>query len=446
VQEELVRSEKVRALGEMAGGVAHDFNNVLTVILGNTQYLLLEEFPPDVLETLKAVERTALDGTETVRRIREFAKHRSVSVNAALVSVNDVVALVMAGARRRYASAKRERGAEYRVTVERRSRRRVRGDAEQLGEALSHVVENAFDAMPDCGKLRVETFDRGEDSIAIRVTDTGVGMTPEHAKKVFDPFFTTKTGGRCTGLGLSIAFGIVRAHRGRIDLRSEPGEGTTFAIVLPAVRDPAEKEGGGSAPGSASAPEPRLLLVAEEAEDLEPLVAGLRTLGVYATGAAGSSAVALLSGAGIFNMLVVDRDLGGASGWELARQARAARDDLRIVLVTGPEEPVSETQARNVGIDRVLTRPFDARDLQAEAFALLASPRERSAAPEPASVRNRAPAARRVRAVECLERTSEIWARGAIQPAHQADSSDPGADVSALASARNPRRAQEGLS
>jgi nitrogen-specific signal transduction histidine kinase/CheY-like chemotaxis protein len=428
VHDEVARAEKLRALGDMAGGVAHDFNNVLTVILGNTQFLLLEDLPEDTLDTLRAVERAALDGTETVRRIREFAKHRAVSVNAALVSVDQVVGDVMAFVRKSYVAAGRARAAEYRVTVERRSRRLVRGDADQLKEALAHIVENAFDAMPDGGTLRVETFDRGEDSIAVRVTDSGVGMTPEQAKKVFDPFYTTKSGGRCTGLGLSIAFGIVRAHRGRIDLRSEPGCGTTFAIVLPAAAGAVEKAETGdpvAAPAEPADRQPRLLLVAADRAELEPLVAGLRSLGVVATAASADAAVALLSGVEIFNVLVVDRDAGGASGWELARQARAVRDELRIVLVTGPEEPVSETQARNAGIDRVLVRPMDARDLQAESFALLASPRERSAAPEPASVRNRAPAQRRVRMVECVASTTEVWARGSVRPTQELASEGP---------------------
>src|SRR5439155_1131778 len=104
----------------------------------------------------------------------------------------------------------------------------VRGDAEEMSEALANLLDNAFEAMPKGGRLTVETFDRGEDAVGVRIEDTGCGMDADVRHKAFDPFFTTKDVGRCSGLGLSISYGIVRAHGGRIDLKSAPGLGTTF--------------------------------------------------------------------------------------------------------------------------------------------------------------------------------------------------------------------------
>ncbi|MCE9635508.1 MAG: PAS domain-containing protein [Planctomycetes bacterium] len=419
VHEEIARAEKVRALGEMAGGVAHDFNNVLTVILGNTQFLLLEDHPSDVQQTLKVVERAAIDGTETVRRIREFAKPRALPVNAALVSPNDVVGAVMDRARERFKAEGIARGVEFNVRVECRSCRKLRGNAAELREALSNVVDNALDAMPRGGSLAVEAFDRGEDAIAIRIEDTGVGMTAEQATKVFDPFYTTKQGGRCPGLGLSIAFGIVRAHRGQIDLRSSPGQGATFTIVLPAAAvAPAADEAEPITGGVPARVDPRVLLVGGEVGGMQPFLDEMRSLGVYVTSVHPAAAQPLIAESGIFNTLVVDFELGATSGWEMARQARARREDLRIVLLTTPANPVSETQAKNAGIDRVLVRPFDARDLHAEVFGLLASPRERTEAPAPASVRNRAAPSIRLRDTSAdSSQTSEVWSPGAVRPA-----------------------------
>lgn len=434
VQEETARAEKVRALGEMAGGVAHDFNNVLTVILGNAQYLLLDDLPEEQRQTVAAIERAALEGTETVRRLREFTRARAVPHDAAPFSVNEVVETVLADARRRFEAAGKARGVEYRVEVGRASRRLVRGNAAELVEALANIVENALDAMPRGGTLTIESFDRGEDAVAIRVEDTGNGMSKEVVKKIFDPFFTTKPGGRCPGLGLSIAFGIVRAHRGRIDVKSAPNEGASFTIVLAATASeaapPPESE---PATATQQRVDPRVLLTGGDAADLDRLRIELHALGIHATCVAGASALPLVFDAAMFNVLVLDL-AAGDNGWALARQARVARPDIRIVLLTSHEEPVSETQARNAGIDRVLVRPFDARDLHAEIFSVLATPRELAAAPVPASVRSRAPAAPRPREPAESSRTSEIWSRGEVrtQPVGDCDLGDETQDPPAV--------------
>ena len=387
-QEESARAEKLRALGEMAGGVAHDFNNLLTVILGNAQFLLAEDLPEDVKTTLRAIEQSAFEGTDRVRRVTEFTKTRGLPLYSIEIDPNALAREALDAARARHGPAAAARGAAFEVELNCESRRSLFGNPYELRDALLNVLDNAFESMPGGGRLTVETFDRGEDSVGLRIEDTGRGMDEDVRAKCFDPFFTTKQAGRCAGLGLSIAFGIVRAHGGRIDLKSLPGKGSTLTIVVPAW-SAAAAAARQAPPEQAPPPRPRVLLVGADLREVEATQRGLRELGVYvATVTSPQAAAAMLPDTGIFNTLVVDQDLGDTTGWALAREARSQREDLRIVLVTGPGRDVDETQARNAGIDRVLPRPFVPRDLHALVFSLLVTPPARrvpgGAAPAPA--------------------------------------------------------------
>ncbi len=371
-QEESARAEKLRALGEMAGGVAHDFNNVLTAVLGNTQYLMQEDLDENVRETLRIIETAAMDGTETVNRIRKFTKPSQGMLGAGPVDTAAATHEVLRMARPRIEKHARERGLRYEVVLRRDAHRDARGNPSEVREVLLNLVNNAFEAMPEGGTLTVETFDRGEDSVGLRVSDTGRGIPEEHLNKIFDPFFSTKRGGRCSGLGLSICFGIVRAHGGRIDVKSEPGIGTTFTVVLPSFQEtPLAEDPDPLGPP----PDPRVLLVSPRRRQASALQKALNGRGVHVA-YVDTALVAsdLISDRGIFNTLLVEHDLGAQNGWELARSARRLRPDLRIVLMTDTDRGIDETQARNAGIDRTLVRPFDDEDAYGMIRSALAEP------------------------------------------------------------------------
>ena len=233
-QRSLVQARKMASLGRLAAGVAHEINNPISVILGYARVLAREEaLDPRLREDLAAVEEEARQCKRIVDDLLDLARP------APAVQDDFDLAQLLRDAADRVARL----GAETQVEVVCEAPDAplpLRGDRDKIRQILDNLARNAVEAMPDSGRLtfrvRRESADDGQDHVAIEVTDTGVGMSEEQVERIFDPFYSNKTDG--TGLGLSIVYGIVQAHRGRISVRSRPGQGTTFTILIPdAARD-----------------------------------------------------------------------------------------------------------------------------------------------------------------------------------------------------------------
>ena len=249
-QDQLVRTEKLRALGEMASGVAHDFNNLLASILGRAQLLLERVQDVKLRQWLKVIERAAMDGARTVRRLQDFTGIRR-DQPAVDVDLNQVVQQVLETTESAWRQDRRRSGgAEIEVVTDlAEGLPPVAGDPAELREAFTNLVLNAVDAMPKGGTLTLRTR-AADGQVEVEVRDTGTGI-PEHIReKIFDPFFTTK-GPKGTGLGLSMAYGILQRHNGRITVESEEGHGTIFRLLFPAAVSGAVAD---AAPPLAAAP------------------------------------------------------------------------------------------------------------------------------------------------------------------------------------------------
>src|SRR5256714_8049899 len=219
-QDQLVRTEKLRALGEMASGVAHDFNNLLASVLGRAQLLLRRVQEPQLRQWLQVIERAALDGAQTVRRLQGFTRIRRDQPLVPL-DINQVVRDVLDITQSRWKEEPTSRGIALDVRTLLSDVPAVVGDAAELREAMTNLILNAVDAMPAGGTLTLTTA-LVDDRVEVVVADTGVGMPAEVREKVFDPFFTTK-GPQGTGLGLSMTYGIVSRHGGSIASRASRG-------------------------------------------------------------------------------------------------------------------------------------------------------------------------------------------------------------------------------
>ncbi|HYL79233.1 MAG TPA: GAF domain-containing protein, partial [Candidatus Acidoferrum sp.] len=299
-QDELIRTEKLRGLGQMAAGIAHDLNNTLATILGQTELLRLRARQPEVDEGLQTLQTAASDGAQVVRRLQDFARQRSGGPLSPC-DLSQLVPETLEITRPRWQEDPRRKGIVIEASVSLAGIPLIQGNPAEIREALTNLIFNAVDAMPSGGRLDFTGrvcdgsevdgqarlpglfLDQGSERVApppswveLAVSDTGVGMTDEVRHRVFDPFFTTK-GLHGTGLGLSVVYGIMERHGGQIDVVSAPGQGATFRIRFrPASLGAVETA---PRPAPAVIPSRRILLVDDDAAVRETLGELLRARG-----------------------------------------------------------------------------------------------------------------------------------------------------------------------
>lgn len=237
MEERLIQSEKLRALGEMAAGVAHDFNNVLGAILGRAQLMKLEwrKMSDEVIQNeLGIIEQAAMDGAHTVKKLQEFTRPKTDASKFVPLDVNEIIDGATELVKTKIKDEAEAKGIQIEVHTLQNRVPPVMGNPVELREVLLNIILNSIDAMPEGGRITFKT-EHGDGYVSIEASDEGIGM-PEHIRqRVFDPFFTTK-GVQRSGLGLSISYGIIHRHRGEIEVRSQEGVGTTFLIRLPTAQ------------------------------------------------------------------------------------------------------------------------------------------------------------------------------------------------------------------
>ncbi|HYE65194.1 MAG TPA: ATP-binding protein [Pyrinomonadaceae bacterium] len=370
IREQFSQMEKLSALGELASGVAHDFNNTLAGILGRAQLLMRTNDPEKIKRGLQIIIKSAEDGAKTVKRIQDFARQRRdhdfepVAVNQILLDVSEIT-------RPRWKDRAEANNVHISLDLQIRSAAVVMGDESELREVLVNMVFNAVDAMPDGGKL-ILAAEEVDDSIVIKISDTGMGMSPEVRSRIFDPFFTTK-GKAGLGLGLAVSFGIIRRHEGTVEVESEVGRGTTFSIKLPVAKDAVKVQPEGEADqlevleaescdakrSTLRSNRTRILVVDDEAHVRELLrdILESEDCGVVLA-ESGREAVASFD-AGKFDAVFTDIGMPGMSGWELARAIRERNERVPLAVITGWGEAVGSDQQKEAQVDWVITKPFD---------------------------------------------------------------------------------------
>jgi signal transduction histidine kinase len=367
-QLQLVQSERLRAVGEMAAGVAHDFNNLLAVILGRTELLLRRVKDPDIRRGLDAIRLASQDGADTVRRIQEFTRTRTVRP-LGQVELTDVVHEVVELTRPTWEAEAQSRGIRYDVVVEGQAARVV-GRPEELREVIANLMRNAFEAMPGGGRCTISLGVRGGHA-TVAVADTGTGMSESTRRRVFEPFFTTK-GPRGTGLGLSVSWGIVTRHGGTLDVTSTPGQGSTFTIKLPVATEAA-------APPPVPVPTPLLRKARILVVDDEP---GVRAVLADMLSAAGHAVVEASDGDEAlakcqqerFDAVLTDISMPGLSGWDVAEAVRKRFPSLPVGLVTGWGDQLDADRLARCAVSFVVAKPFRADDVLKELTGVLGSP------------------------------------------------------------------------
>jgi signal transduction histidine kinase/CheY-like chemotaxis protein len=369
IREQFSQVEKLSALGELASGVAHDFNNTLAGILGRAQLLQRTDDVEKIKRGLDIIIKTAEDGAKTVKRIQDFARQRR-DHNFELVSVDQILIDASEITRPRWKTCAEASNIHITLDLQIGSNAMVMGDDSELREVLVNMVFNAIDAMPEGGTLSLTTR-TVDEAVIIRIVDTGVGMYPEVRSRIFDPFFTTK-GKAGLGLGLAVSFGIIRRHGGNIEVESQYGHGTEFRLTLPLAKI---VEKSVSAVEHVAAPpppdtnagtclqepsQPRLLVVDDEdfvRELLRDILEGEQCNVCVAEN--GTEALSLFREME-FDGVFTDVGMPGMSGWELAREIRQINARIPIAVITGWGEAVGSNDQKAAGVDWVVAKPFTA--------------------------------------------------------------------------------------
>jgi signal transduction histidine kinase/CheY-like chemotaxis protein len=365
-QDQLVQVERLRALGEMAAGVAHDFNNLLAIVMLRTELLLARTQPQEVAESLGFIRQAARDGAQTVRRIQEFTRTRSIRPFSP-VDMNKVIREVVDLARPRWKDQAQSCGVTYDVQVEEGRIPKVAGTAEELREAFLNLLNNALDAMPAGGRFTFRTLTEG-GRVVVRAEDGGCGMSEETRRRVFEPFFSTK-GAQGNGLGLAVVWGIVTRHSGEIQVESTLGRGTTFVVSLPV---PAELPADAGVQGPATIPVgKRVLVVEDNPEILHSLGDLLRESGCQVVEARdGLAGIARLEAEPV-DLVLTDLAMPGASGWEVATACREKSPSTPIGLITGFGDRLEPEKIERHGVRFVVAKPFTSTELLREVAAAL---------------------------------------------------------------------------
>ena len=365
LEEQLRQAQKMEALGTLAGGIAHDFNNLLTGILGYASVARQELQPDSLLRSdLETIILSAQRAADLTRQLQTFA-HQGQQVEMQALGLTDVVVEVV---------KLLERTIDKAISIEThlaKDLHSVRGDASQLHQMLLNLCLNARDAMPQGGRLIIEAQNErvsAEETasqlglgigqhVVLTVTDTGAGMKASVRERIFEPFFTTKEPGR--GLGLAMVYGVVRGHGGGIHVHSEPGEGTTFRVYLPAVTEaiappqPAE----GTVPGGRET-----VLVVDDEEHIRRLLQRILERGGYRVLLAddGARGVELYQETGSeIDLVVLDVIMPHMGGREAYARLREIDPQVKVLLSSGYSEDGQAAAMLAAGALGFLQKPYD---------------------------------------------------------------------------------------
>jgi PAS domain S-box-containing protein len=375
LRKQLNQAQKMEAIGTLAGGIAHDFNNILGVILGYTE-LSMFDMPKGspALDQLERVLEAAHRAKDLVRQILAFSRRSDQELRPLKIGVviNDALKLLRAAL---------PSTIEIRQDMENRAKDRdiVLADSTQIHQVIMNLCGNAGHAMREKGgslEVGLSRIDLSENVtagtpdlkpgpyVALTVSDTGHGMSPDVLERVFEPYYTTKQPGEGTGLGLSVAHGIVKSHGGSITVSSESGRGTTFKVLFPAWVNEAQPETPATLSGILGGNE-RILFVDDEPALAQWGKKALERLGyrVVAKSRGQEALDEIRSQSADFDMVITDQTMPGITGIELTKEILRIHPDIPVILCTGFSETLMEQRAREAGIREMLMKPLVAREI-----------------------------------------------------------------------------------
>jgi signal transduction histidine kinase/CheY-like chemotaxis protein len=360
-QQAAMQQDRLRALGQMASGIAHDINNAISPVALYTESLLEREehLTEQGRGHLQVIQRAVHDVAATVARMREFYRDREPQLTLAPVQLNELVTQVVEFTRARWSAMPQQSG----ITIQQRTVLQpdlpvIMGAEGEIREALTNLVFNAVDAMPRGGLLTLQTRSGEPGRVVVEVRDTGIGMDEDARRRCLEPFFTTK-GERGTGLGLAMVYGMVQRHSADIDIDSAPDEGTCIRLTFAAANASVQRlEGTPAKPPSGL----RLLVIDDDpvllrtlrellqAEAHRPVAAGGGRQGVDEFNAA-------LARGQPYSVVITDLGMPQVDGRQVARAVKAASPHTPVIMLTGWGERMVSDGDLPADVDLVLSKP-----------------------------------------------------------------------------------------
>jgi signal transduction histidine kinase len=370
-QSHLVQQERLSAFGTMAGGVAHDFNNALSMILGYSELLLATEDEIDSEERqeyVRTIITAAKDSARMISRLREFYRPNDGKEVWEHVDFGQLLREAMSLTEPKWKNQCEHRGISVAIKLDTQPVPSVSGNSAELREMLTNLIFNAVDAMPSGGAIHLRARPEA-GHVVVEVADTGTGMSEEVRQRCLEPFFTTK-GDKGTGLGLAMVYGIIQRHHAEMYLESAVGVGTTFRFVFKAEHDGTGEE---NAPAIRLAHPLKILVVDDQPFICEIMVQYLAQ-DCHVAEAAGGGEIALERIAGQkFDLMITDQAMPDMSGGQLAQAAKKIDPELRVILLTGfgAEEKL---EAGEESIDLILAKPVSLESMRHGLAAVFGDP------------------------------------------------------------------------
>lgn len=365
MEELQIQSERLRAVADLAGGVAHNFNNLLQIVIGNLELALMDLELGNYSEVkvgLEEVLESSLFGAGTVERLQSFAGIRTDChlSEKKIFDLSDIVSQALEMSNTWWKSIPERQGIKISLDTDLQAGCLVRCEKNELFEVVVNLIRNATEALPQGGDIEVRVYIEG-DRVVFRIRDTGIGISEENRRRLFNPFFTTKASAG-SGLGLASSLKIVEGCGGDILVESSVGKGTTFTILLPLVQVPDEEpKSRKEVPGSGMN-----ILVIDDVEAVQSVLrSGLAKSGhVVFTASSGQQGLDIMEDNEI-DLVICDLGMSGMNGWEVGRRIRAACEKRQIVktpfvLLTGWDGQKAEAEKiAESGVDAVIEKPVN---------------------------------------------------------------------------------------
>ena len=370
-QQRMIEQARMKSLTTIASGIAHNFNNALMPVQGFSELIMMgdgiAEDVDKVKRYAKQINDAAQRAAEIVKRLRRFYRQDGDQGSFSAIDLNrvalDAISLTEPGWRTQSMAS----GVGVQIESDLPAIPMIMGNETELCDAIMNLIMNSADAITESGTITIRTS-RGEEQVALEVSDTGVGMTEEVLAHCLDPYFTTR-GVEASGMGLAMVYGIVQRHGGTLDLRSEAGKGTTVRIGLPIVpqEGPAQEE-----EGMGPARRPARILVVDDEPTIRELVGDCLSAAGHLVEMAGDGREGLDKfQSGDFDLVIVDRSMPELNGDQLAAEIKAASPSLPIIMMTGFGDAMEVSGDGTANVDLTLGKPVALKELRGALAKLL---------------------------------------------------------------------------